>query len=342
MKRVLLPIIQVSITIFLLWWIFRDPAKRASMSEALKTADYIWLLPGILCVGMSCLLQTQRWRLLLAVQDIHLGWWRTLRVYFIGAFFNLFLLGSTGGDIVKIYYAMRETASKKSAAFLSVLVDRMMGLIALVAVAAVFCSLKLPELLAHPFTKALLGSFTLILGASLGLIVVGFLVDRFHLAHKLPKWLPLHAKIIEFASAFSIYARNIKVMTATFGLAVPSHILLFLSFYFSARAFGQFSYAGGILDIFSILPVIMTIASLPVSLSGIGVREGLFQKTFGELFGTPESIAVMISMTGFLMVVFWGVVGGFVYLLYRPSGGLHLQEVDQEVEAVEESIEKNA
>lgn len=342
MKRVLLPIIQAAITIFLLWWIFRDPEKRSNMAEALKTADYIWLLPGILCVGISCLLQTQRWRLLLAVQDIHLGWWRTLRVYFIGAFFNLFLLGSTGGDIVKIYYAMRETASKKSAAFLSVLVDRMMGLIGLIAVAAVFCSLKLPELLAHPFTRALLGSFTLILAASLGLIVAGFIVDRFHLAHKLPTWLPLHAKIIELASAFSIYARDLRVLAATFGLTVPSHILLFFSFYFAARAFGQFEDSRGILDIFSILPVIMTIASLPVSLSGIGVREGLFQKTFAELFATPESIAVMISMTGFLMVVFWSLIGGLVYLFYRPSGGLHLQEVDEAVEAVEESIEKEA
>ncbi len=79
--------------------------------------------------------------MLLKVQGIDMGWWRTLRVYFIGAFFNLFLLGSTGGDIMKIFSAMRETASK-SAALLSVMVDRMMGLVALVVVASVLCSLR--------------------------------------------------------------------------------------------------------------------------------------------------------------------------------------------------------
>ena len=48
----------------------------------------------------------------------------------------------------------------------------------------------------------------------------------------------------------------------------------------------------------------------------------------------------MISITGFLMIVFWGLVGGCVYLVYRPSGGLHLHEVQEQVHAVEESIEE--
>jgi uncharacterized membrane protein YbhN (UPF0104 family) len=171
---------------------------------------------------------------------------------------------------------------------------------------------------------------------------VGFIVDRFHLAHKLPKWLPLHAKIVEFASAFSIYARDARVMALTFGLSIPAHLLNFLAFYFAARAFGAFAQPTGVLDIFSVLPIVNTIAALPISLSGVGVREQLFYDMFNSLFGTPESLAVMISITGFMMTVFWALIGGVVYLFYRPSGGLHLKEVEEEVEAVEESIENQA
>jgi hypothetical protein len=65
----------------------------------------------------------------------------------------------------------------------------------------------------------------------------------------------------------------------------------------------------------------------------------LFQKVLSILYGTPESLAVMISITGFLMVVFWGLVGGCVYLVYRPTGGLRLDEVQDEVQAIEGSIE---
>ncbi|HET7239412.1 MAG TPA: lysylphosphatidylglycerol synthase transmembrane domain-containing protein, partial [Terrimicrobiaceae bacterium] len=256
--------------------------------------------------------------------------------------FNLFLLGATGGDIVKIYYAMRETSSKKTAALLSVLVDRMVGMIGLVAITVALCSLQLDVLLSHPLTRTLLAVLALIMGGSLALIVFGFCVDRFHLAHQLPHWLPLRAIIVELATAFSTYARDPRTLALTFGLSVPAHFCIFLSFYFAARAFGLFPGVEGMTQILAVLPVILTIASLPISLSGMGVREGLFQKVLASLFGTQESLAVMISMTGFLMVVFWGLIGGCVYLVYRPTGGLHLEEVQEEVHSVEESIEDKA
>jgi len=341
MKRTLLTLLQILITLFLLWWIFHDPLKRQQMREALHTANYLWLVPGVLATGLAFLLQTQRWRILLRTQNINLGWWRTVRVYLIGAFFNLFLFGATGGDIIKIYYAMRETTSK-SAAFLSVLVDRMMGLIGLVAMAALLCSFRLDLLLSTHDSRLVMGSLALIMGAALGLVVAGFVVDRFHLAHKLPKWLPLHARILELATAFSTYARDGKVLLITFGLSLPAHLLNFLAFYFSARAFGYFGGPGGVFDILSVLPAIMAIAALPISLAGVGVREQLFNNMLNQLYATPESTAVMISIMGFLMTVFWGLVGGLVYLAYRPSGGLHLHELEEEVAAVEQSIEDKA
>jgi uncharacterized protein (TIRG00374 family) len=342
MKRILFTSMQVAITLLLLWWIFREPAKREQMASALQAADYLWLIPGLLSIAGAFLFQTQRWRLLLRVQGIHLGWWRTFRVYLIGAFFNLFLLGATGGDIVKIYYAMRETISKKTAALLSVLVDRMVGMLALIAVTVVLCSLQLNRLLADPLTRALLAALVLIMGGSLALIIFGFCVDRFQLAHKLPHWLPMRGKVVELSTAFSTYARDPRVLASTFGLSVLAHLCIFLAFYFAARAFGEFSGVRGMIEILAVLPVILTIASLPISLSGMGVREQLFQNVLSGLYGTPESLAVMISITGFLIVVFWGLVGGCVYLMYRPSGGLHLEDVQEEVEEIEQSIENKA
>jgi hypothetical protein len=155
------------------------------------------------------------------------------------------------------------------------------------------------------------------------------------------RWSFTHS-IVELSTAFSTYARDPKTLALTFGLSVPAHLCIFLSFYFTARAFGVFSGIGGMMELLAVLPIILTIASLPISLSGVGVREGLFQNVLASLYGTPESLAVMISITGFLIVVFWGLVGGCVYLVYRPTGGLHLEEVQDEVHAVEESIEDKA
>lgn len=339
MKKIIFTTIQALVTVGLLWWIFRDPGKNAEMASALSRASWWWLVPGIGSVGVACLLQTQRWYLLLQAQGIGLGWMRALRVYMIGLFFNLFLLGSTGGDVIKIYYAMRETTSKKGAAFLSVLVDRMMGLLGLVVVTGVVVAMRWTELTAHPLTRSLLGVLAGVLGAMLGLIVFGFVVDRFHLSNKLPGWLPMHGRIVEFASAFSVYARNGRVLVATLLISAICHLFNFFAFYCAARALGVFAGWSGLIDVFSVMPVILTIASLPISLSGMGVREGLFANMFSVMFDTAKSISVPISLLGFCFTVFWAVVGGVVYFLYRPSGGLHLSEMREEVADVEDRIE---
>jgi len=338
MKRYILPVVQALVTFGLLWWIFRDPEKNRLMLSALQEANTLWLVPGFVGVGIAILLQTQRWVMLMAVQGIRMGFWRAWRLVMIGAFFNLFLLGATGGDVAKIFYAMRETATKKSAAFLSVLVDRIIGLLALIAVTSVICAISLHELMAHPVTATLLGSLTVILGGSLGLVVAGFVVDRLQLAHKLPTWLPLHAKIVEMASAFSVYARDGRTLAATFAISIPAHLLIFSSFYFAARAFtDQLS----LMNVYTVMPVINTITALPISLSGVGVREQLFQQMFGTLFGTPENIAVLVSLAGFFLVIAWGLIGGMVYMVYRPTG-IHLRDMEEQVEDIEKDIEQGS
>jgi glycosyltransferase 2 family protein len=339
MKRTLLTILQISVTLGLLWYIFRDSEKNARMAEALSSADWPLLLPGIACVGLACILQTERWRQLLAAQDIRMGWWRTFRVYMIGLFFNMFLLGATGGDVVKIYYAMREAMAKKAAALLSVLVDRMMGLLGLMIVTVGVVALRWESLTAHALTRGLLGTLVMVMGAMGGLVVVGFLIDRFGLSEKIPSWVPLHGKLVEITTAFSTYARDGRTLLSTLGLSITSHFLNFLAFYFAALALGVFRGLSGALDIASVMPVIMTITALPISLSGVGVRETLFEQMLSTLFGTPEETAVIISVLGFMMMVFWGLVGGIIYLCYRPTGGLHLAEVREDVAEVEAEVE---
>ncbi|NDG73489.1 MAG: hypothetical protein EBY32_19740, partial [Proteobacteria bacterium] len=108
MKRHLLTAIQAIITIGLLWWIFRDPAQNQKLLAALEVANNWWLVPGLAALGGGLLLQAKRWLILLEVQGIVISYWRSLRILLIGMFFNLFLLGSTGGDIIKIFLIMRE------------------------------------------------------------------------------------------------------------------------------------------------------------------------------------------------------------------------------------------
>ncbi len=90
----------------------RSRQARAN-GRRLRTANLWWFLPGLAAFGLVLVIQTQRWQILLRAIGIHLRWLRAWQLVMIGMFFNLFLLGATGGDVIKIFYAMREAKGGK-------------------------------------------------------------------------------------------------------------------------------------------------------------------------------------------------------------------------------------
>src|SRR5881394_2277002 len=142
MKKIVLSVIQLTVTAAVLYWVFHDPHKRAQMAEALRQADYRWLAAAILSYIVVEIAAASRWHILLKVQGIHLSVPRVTGLFLIGMFFNQFLPGGTGGDIIKSYLLLKETPGKKPGALLAVLFDRLIGLLALVVITAVLIFLR--------------------------------------------------------------------------------------------------------------------------------------------------------------------------------------------------------
>jgi hypothetical protein len=65
------------------------------------------------------------------------------------------------------------------------------------------------------------------------------------------------------------------------------------------------------------MPIVDTAASLPVSISGLGVRERTFEALLAGLANVPETIGVSASLAGWIFNLFWGVVGGVIFLRAR-------------------------
>jgi len=346
LKKIFLTILQVAVTMALLWWIFHDPEKRRQMLSALRQADPLWLLPGFACFGLVLVCASIRWQLLMRVQGIVIPLFRVWQLVMIGMFYNLFLPGGTGGDIVKILYAVKEAPKSKSAVFLSVVVDRVTGMFALILISAGVFLCYREILMALPLVRAFLLAVGIIFGAFSALIALGLVIDRFHLAKRLPQGMPGHAAILDIARAFSIYARDWKAILGAILLSMPLNI-----FIFGAAIFSAFAFKGnpGASAMTSVIPIVNTISSLPISLAGIGVREKLFATMLHSLYGTPEDLGVLISITGFAIVVVWGLIGGVVSLMYRAGDGSEtlitgmegqIEEIEHQVGAEEESEAK--
>src|SRR5215471_4303435 len=205
MKKLLVTVFQLSVTIAVLYWVYHDPNRRAQMVEAIRHAQYQWVALGILAYMVVEVAAAFRWHVLLKVQKIHLSLPRLVGLFYIGMFFNQFLPGGTGGDIMKSYYLLKETPDKKAGALLAVVFDRFIGLVALVAVTATLIALRYDFLSQKSETRNLLWLLLILLGASVTFLVATFVISGFKLFRFFPAHFPGRDKLIEIFAAYHLY-----------------------------------------------------------------------------------------------------------------------------------------
>lgn len=365
MKKTILTIIQVIVTLGILVWIFHDPQKRHDMLQAVLQALHDnphWLIAGITAYGIVEVLGATRWQILLRVQGIYIPWYRLGSLLMIGIFFNQFMPGGTGGDVVKIFYLLKETPGKRGQALLAVLMDRLIGLIGLIFVAGAVIMWKwnwltqgkpVPHfefswLISYakmnlwlnqiPNTTKLLYFLLAILGFTVVGIITSFVLTGLGLVHKLPARFPKRDIFVDLSLAYNQYARAWKAFLSSILISFGVHACSFMMFYSAAMSLGARIPKIPLFDFCAVMPIINTIASLPISVGGAGVREKLFQTLLNALFGVAETDAWVISLLGASMVLFWGLVGGVIYLFYRPSKHAKLRVIQHEVEELEHEI----
>src|SRR5438128_4584232 len=302
---------------------------------------------GILAYLVVEIAAAFRWQVLLKVQKIHLTLPRLSGLFFIGMFYNQFLPGGTGGDIMKSYYLLKETPDRKAGALLAVVFDRFIGLVALVAITATLVSLRF-DLLAQTYeTRRYLWILLILLGVSVASLAASFIISGFNLFHLLPHKFPGREKLIEIAAAYHLYARHWIATFFAFGASLVAHLATFATFLFVAYAL----HAEDVrktppvpvpaVDFFAVMPIERTITAVPISLAGIGLREKLLQVMLNNICGVTVEKAKLIGSLGFLVILICCAPGGIVYFFYKPSGvakRVGLREMRREVATAEHEI----
>ena len=359
MKKTVLTVVQVLVTAGILIWLFHDAKKRHDIVESLRHARPSWILAGILCYGLVEVLAAVRWQLLLRVQGVQIGTLRLGALLMIGIFFNQFMPGGTGGDVVKIYYLLKETPGRKTEAVLAALIDRMIGLLGLILVSGLLITWRWDWLTQGqpippfhfswlfsagsmrgwlgqiPDTTKLLYILLAILAASILGVATSFVITGFGLVNKLPAHFPKRDIFVDLSIAYNAYARAWKSSLLALLASVGVHIASFMVFFCAARSLlAPISF----IDLASVMPIVNTLSSLPISVGGTGPREGMFQTLLSELCGLSPGQAIAISLTGFVLVLFWGIVGGIIYAFYRPTEHAKIREIEREVHRVEHEV----
>jgi uncharacterized protein (TIRG00374 family) len=262
--------------------------------------------------GVSAL----RWQWLARPLGFRESLGRFVALYFVGMFFNLLLPTSVGGDAVRAIY-LNAGSGRRTAALLSVLLDRLSGLLVLLALACVAA-------VAYPLPLPLWAGLAVGAAAGGALLLLAVLPASTRLLARLDatgsgRRHKLLAKVRHVATslheAFGLFKRRPRLVAASGLLSLLVQVTGVIQVWLIGLALG-FDVPIGVFGV--AVPMVALLTLLPVSVSGMGVREA-GMVLFLQPAGVPVGPAVTLAFLWFCVQTAGGLCGAVVYLVTGSS-----------------------
>jgi glycosyltransferase 2 family protein len=314
----LINLLKVVISIGLVAWAFAKIDLKLVGAE-LGAANLWLVLAALALFEVAIVINGVKWQVLLRAQGVRVPFGALLQFLFTGFFFNNFLPANVGGDVIRGYGLARYTDRAADAA-VSVIVDRIIGLIAYMSTALVAAvvvvnlsgrqGLQKLEWVAFVALLALLTAFATLLSRRVRAILSRFFTSR---------WLsPLAPLWNRISGAFDAYRFQYRALALAFGMGLLGIVCTtFVNWLLSQSM-------GGLMPLPTILllnPLIALVLMLPISIGGIGVSQAAYPFFYG-LAGVPPSHALAVSLLMQAVVILGSLPGAFFWLRgrRRPAG----------------------
>jgi uncharacterized protein (TIRG00374 family) len=273
--------------------------------------------PNILGVAaalfvISNLIGSWLWCRLLRAQGVPIPYPRAAAYYFVGLFFNNFLPSNIGGDIARISDASKH-ASNVSSVFSATLMDRLLGVVAigLLAVIASFASLD------HVKLYAIYGGVALVFALSLGLFLSVFhrgVLTAFEWPFRALGLRSVAETIGRLLDDLHGFRNEGPALRSAFLASLLVQVSRIYVHYLVGVSLGVRLAAG---YYFLFVPVLAALVSLPISMNGLGIREGASVVLF-QMAGLTREQAFTIPFVTYLMSVIVSLLGGFIFVTRPP------------------------
>lgn len=324
--KVIGPLVRVAICVGLLAILFYQTDTGAILDASLEVRNHWpWLVAGIAMTFLGLVAGAVRWKEILAAQNIRFSSLKVVHIFMVGQFFNAFMLGACGGDIVRAYYAAKGQKGRRTEAVTTILLDRGIGLFSMI----MFCCLMIPLRL-HIFldnegpreTGFLMVIFLVV-------AIVGFFVlfrknvfEHFMFFQRLENGARLGQLIRKAYDALFLFRQNHRLLAVSVALSWLSMAFLTLACWSFGCALGL---RVSVIDYFALFPIISVLMAVPITPGSLGVREGLFASLFPAVM-VDKPHAIVLSLMVYAGGVFWSFAGGLVYLFFTPASEKHFRE----------------
>ena len=294
-----------SVLLSILFW----RVDRAAFLRSLQTLPLSLLLGCGALYVLGYVISILRWQRLLRAESIHLSLWRLGLVYFQGAFFNLFLPTVIGGDIVRGYLIYKLTRGN-DASIASILVDRLAGFAALMLIAVTALTLSYRTLNDPPVALAILTVVACFTGVMI-VLLNGRLTTRVSGVLSVIGLARFQVKLHGLVDALQRYRRHHRALAQAFLLSALLQALIIVTYYLIGVGLNL---GVPLLYFFLFVPLITAVSMLPVSVAGLGVREGGVIYFFGKV-GVDAATALGMSLVWFSLTLLVSSLGGLAFLV---------------------------
>lgn len=285
----------------------------SALRERLRTADWRWWTAGLAAGVLVQVAAAVRWSALARPIGFDLPTLTFVRRFFEGSFFSLCLPGSIGGDVVKAY-RMSDSTTGRLLAGCTILADRFTGFAALAVLAVT--ALTAQRYALGPWSAIgvgclLLAAVMVPLGVAVGMLdkVLGWLPEQHRLRRFLGHLLPyqMRPSLLVRAVAWSMVVQMggafaVSLVGRSVGVNLPFSIW------------------------FGSIPLVSLAMVLPISISGVGVREGGLAVLLGP-HGVAHEQAVAIGLLWFVTTIICGLIGGLCFLSDRRPATVPLSQI---------------
>ncbi len=313
LRRLLYTVLKLIVSAALLWFVLRG-TDLTRLWERVREMELGWLALALGTYTLMMLIGVWRWHGLLRAQHVNVGRRRLIESMWVSLFFNNFLPSNIGGDVIRIADTARAAGSKTLATTI-VLVDRGLGLIALLLVATLGSAAALAGGITVPGARWLwILSGAGVLAAFPALVKPG-IVSRLLAPLRALQHPWLDERAHRFERAFARFRERPSALIMAFlgAICVQAGIVVFYAL--TARSL---AIPLPVLLCAVLVPVSLVVQMAPISIGGFGVREAVFTYFFIRA-GLSADAAVALSFVGTGLIVLQSLAGGLIFLTRRSS-----------------------
>lgn len=296
----------------LLYWLL-SKVDRGQLWDTVQHASIPFVLVALALYMVVILISAWRWQRLLDAQHVSVPFARLTGSFLVATFFNNFLPSNIGGDVIRITDTAVAAGSRTRAATI-VLLDRAIGLLGLVFVAAAAATLATELGEREPFNPLWL--WLSMVAGSIAVVValfypklIGKALHPLRVFHQ--EWVTL--QISRLIHALEKFGQSPATLGQCFlgAIAVQAVILG----YYAVLAYAMHIPVPTV-HLAVLIPMSFVVQMLPLSVNGFGLRESIFVFYFSWL-GLPKESAIALSFLGQALIMVFSISGAVVMALRK-------------------------